>query len=137
MGFGCAINLINHTFFTTITVFLTHVGIQQIPMSLPTWKAKLMYHVGTFLPTWFFWPLQKFKSIKIKPEKNPYTQINTCLLHISWNFKDIFKYNCFTLYLLQTVNKWESAIVFIDHCCMPCFFPINIRSNQFRVDLII
>ena len=36
---------------------------------------------------------QKFKTIKIKPEKIPlYTQTNTCLLHFSRNFKDIFKY---------------------------------------------
>ena len=43
---------------------------------------------------------QKFKTIKIKPEKIPlYTQTNACLLHISRNFKDIFKYICFTLYL--------------------------------------
>ena len=43
---------------------------------------------------------QKFKTIKIKPEKIPlYTQTNTCLLHISRNFKDIFKYICFMLYL--------------------------------------
>ena len=43
---------------------------------------------------------QKFKTIKIKPEEIPlYTKTNTCLLHISRNFKDIFKYICFTLYL--------------------------------------
>ena len=81
------------------TVFLTHVGIQQMLMWLPMWKAKSLYHVGTFLPMWFFLPLQKFKTIKIKLEKNTYTQANTCLLHISRNFKDIFKYICFTLYL--------------------------------------
>ena len=44
--------------------------------------------------------LQKFKTIKIKPEKIPlYTQTNTCLLHISRNFKDIFKYIRFMFYL--------------------------------------
>ena len=43
---------------------------------------------------------QKFKTIKIKPEKIPlYTQTNTCFLHISRNFKDIFRCICFTLYL--------------------------------------
>ena len=83
----------------SLAVFLTHVGIQQMPTWLPTWKAKSLYHVGTFLPTWFFLPLQKFKTIKTKLEKNTYTQANTCLLHISRNFKDIFKYICFTRYL--------------------------------------
>ena len=80
-------------------VFLTRVGFRQMPTRLPTWKAKSLYHVGTFLPTWFFLPLQKFKTIKIKWEKNLYTQANTCLLHISRNFKDIFKYIWFTLSL--------------------------------------
>ena len=54
-------------------------------------KAKSLDHVGTFLPTWFF--------LKIKQEENTYTQTNTCLLHVSRNFKDVFKYICFTLYL--------------------------------------
>ena len=101
-----------------ITVFLTHVGIRL----MPTWKAKSFYRVGNFLPTWFFLPLRKFRTIKIKLEKNSYTQTNACLLHISRNFKDIFKYICFTLYLQQTVNNWESLIIFIDRCCLPCFF---------------
>ena len=117
-------------------VFLTYVGIRQMPTWLPTWKAKSLYHVGTFLPTWFFLPLQKFKTIKIKWEKNLYTQANTCLLHISRNFKDIFKYIWFTPYRWQTVNIWERSIVFIDRRCLPCFVLIDIRSNQFRVDLI-
>ena len=98
---------------------------------------KSFYRVGNFLPTWFFLPLRKFRTIKIKLEKNSYTQTNACLLHISRNFKDIFKYICFTLYLQQTVNNWESAIIFIDRCCLPCFFSADIRSNQFRIDLII
>ena len=46
-------------------VFLTHVGIRQMPTWLPTWKAKSLYHVGNFLPTWVFVPLQKSKTIKI------------------------------------------------------------------------
>ena len=82
-------------------------------------------------------PLQKFKTIKRQQEKNPYTQTNTYLLHISKNFKGIFKCICFTLYLKQTVNNSESTTVFINHCCLPYFFPIVIRSNEFRVDLII
>ena len=80
-------------------VFLTHVGIRQIPTWLPTWKAKSLYHVGTFLPTWFFLPLQKFKTTKIKAEKNPQTQTIGCLLQIVRDFKDIFKHICFALYL--------------------------------------
>ena len=68
------------------SVFLTHVGIQQ----MPTWKAKSLLHQHFFADvilcaTW----KGKFKTIKIKLEKNPYTQANTCLLHISRNFKDL------------------------------------------------
>ena len=77
-------------------VFLTHVGIRQMQMRLPTWKAKSLYHVSTFLPTWFIVPLK--------------------------NCKDIFRYICFTLYLQQTVNNWESTIVFINRHCLSCFF---------------
>ena len=106
--------------FFSISVFLT--SICRMPTWLPTWKAKSLYHVGTFLPTWFFLPLEKFKTIKIKPEKDPYTQTNTCLLHMSRNFKEILKYICFTLYLQQTVSNWKSAIVFMDRRCLPCFF---------------
>ena len=43
------------------SVFLTHVGIRQMPTWLPTWKAKSLYHVSSFLPTWFFC---HFKSSK-------------------------------------------------------------------------
>ena len=120
-----------------IAVFLTLINIQQMLMWLPTWKAKSFYCIDNFLPTWFFLPLQKFITIKIKLEKNSYTQTNACLLHISRNFKHIFKYICFTLYLQQTVNKWESAIIFINRRCLPCFFSADIRFNQFRIDLII
>ena len=80
-------------------VFLTHVGLWQMLTWLLMWKTKSLYHVSTFLPMGFFLPLQKFETIKIKLEKNSYTQTNACLLHISRNFKDIFKYMCFTLYL--------------------------------------
>ena len=69
---------------------------------LLTWKAKSLYHVGTFLPTRFFLSLPKFKIIKIKLEKNTYTQANTYLLHISRNFKYIFKY--ILLYSLSLAN---------------------------------
>ena len=88
---------------------------------LPTWKAKSLYHVGTFLPKRFFLPLQKFKTIKIKLEKNPSTQKNRCLLHISRTFKDVFEYICFIIYLSQTLSNWESAIIFIDCHSLPLF----------------
>ena len=81
--------------FFLYTVFLTHIGIWQMPTLSPKWKAKSLYHVSTFLLTRFFLPFQKLKTIKIKLEKNPYTKANMCLLHISRNFKDIFKYMCF------------------------------------------
>ena len=107
-------------------VFLTHVGIRQMPMRLPTWKAKSLYHVSTFLLTWFFLPPEKFKTIKIKPEKDPYTQTNTCLLHMSRNFivhkVHVQVHMLYSLSLQQTVSNWKSAIVFIDHGCLPCFF---------------
>ena len=86
---------------STYPVFLSHVGIRQMLTWLMTWKAKSLHHINIFLPTWIFPQLQMFKIIKIKPEKNPYTQANTCLLHISRNFNDIFKYIYFTLYLFK------------------------------------
>ena len=58
----------------TTSVFLTHISIRQMLTWLPMRKAKSLYHVSTFLPTWFFLPLRKFKTIKIKPEKISYTQ---------------------------------------------------------------
>ena len=44
-----------------------------------------------FFANMTFLPLQKFKTIKKKLEKKSYTQTYTYLLHISRNFKDIFK----------------------------------------------
>ena len=38
-------------------------------------------------------------TLKVQNYQNPYTQTNIRSLHISRNFKDIFKYICFTLYL--------------------------------------
>ena len=46
-------------YFHIDSVFLTRVSICQMPTWLPTWKAKSLYHVGTFLLTWFFVPLEK------------------------------------------------------------------------------
>ena len=86
----------------------------------------------------FFLPLQKFKTIKIKPEKNLYAQANTCLIHVSMNCKDIFKF-MYILYSSFLVNCKQ-----LRKCNRPyrslqsaTFFSIDIRSNQFRVDLII
>ena len=59
---------------------------------------------------------------KVQNYQNPYTQTNTCSLHISRNFKDIFKYICLTLYLQKIVNNLERCIVFIDCHCLSCFF---------------
>ena len=44
------------------TVFLTHIGIWQMLIRLPRWKPKSLFHVSTFLPTWFF---LHFKSSKL------------------------------------------------------------------------
>ena len=86
----------------------------------------------------FFLPLQKFKTIKIKPEKNPCAQASTCLIHVSRNFKDIFKF-MYILYSSFLVNCKQ-----LRKCNRPyrslqsaTFFSIDIRSNQFRVHLII
>ena len=69
---------------------------------------------------------------KVQNYQNPYTQTNTCSLHISRNFKDIFKYICFTLYLQKIVNNLERCIVFIDCHCLSCFFfnSYSIQSVQ-------
>ena len=123
----------NMKILTNKTVFLTHVGIRQMPTWLTTRKAKLLYHVSTFLPSWLFLSLEKFKTIKIKPEQNPYTNGNACLLHISRNFKDIFKYIyiCFALSLANCKQLRKCNRLYRPSLC---FFS---RSNQFRVDLII
>ena len=54
-------------------------------------KSEIIVSRQYFFVDVLFLLLEKFKTIKIKPEKNTYTQANTCLLHISRNFKDIFK----------------------------------------------
>ena len=88
-----------------IAVFLTHINIQQMLTWLPTWKAKSFYCIDNFLPTWFFLPLQKFITIKIKLEKNSYTQTNACLLHISMNFKVVnISAQIYMLYSLSSAN---------------------------------
>ena len=74
---GCMQNLqFSSTFGPNLppAVFLTHGSIQQMPMWLPMWKAKSLYHVGTFLPTRFFVPLEKeVQNYQNKTgEKSPY-----------------------------------------------------------------
>ena len=96
------------------TVFLTHVGIQQIL----TWKAKSLYHVGFFFSTWFFSATSKVQNHQNKTgEKSLYSSkymLTTCFK----NFKNIFEF----MYILY--SYWERAIVFINCCCLPCFFSI-------------
>ena len=99
-------------FYVVISVFLTHVAIRQMPTWLPTWKAKSLYHVGTFLTTWFFLPLQKFKTIKIKLEKNPLPkQIRTYNISQGIILQGILRY--FQIYMLSSLanckqlSKWN------------------------------
>ena len=61
-------------------------------------KSKIIVSHRHFFADMIFSATSKV-PINIKPEKNPYTQANMCLVHISRNFKDIFKDICFTLYL--------------------------------------
>ena len=116
--------------FSRILVFLTHVGIRQMPTWLPTWKAKSLYHVGTFSPTLFFLPFQKFKTITIKPQKIPYTP------------PKIFQ-RYFQIYLLYSLSLANCKLMRKYHSrnwsslSFMFFFSIEIRSNQFRVYLII
>ena len=57
------------SWFLMFPVFLTQVCIWQMLMWLSMWKAKSLYHLGTFLLTWFFLPLQKFRTIKKQSQK--------------------------------------------------------------------
>ena len=88
------------------TVFLTHVGIRQMPTQLPTWKAKSLYHVGTFLPTWFILPLKNCR----------YFQIYVLHSLSSANCKQLRKRNCL----------YQSSLFVM-------LLSVDIRSNQFRV----
>ena len=62
-----------------IAVFLTRVGIRQMPFD-------------------FFLPLQEFKTIRIKPEKNSFTQANS-VYYIYQGISKIFS-NIFALLLI-------------------------------------
>ena len=76
-------------------VFLTHIGIWQMSMWLPTWKAKSLFHVSNFLLMWFFLPLQKFKTIKKNQRKIPIPK-QICACYIFQRILYIFfKYICF------------------------------------------
>ena len=96
-------------------------------------KSKII--VQHFSAMWFFLLLQKFKTIKIKSEKNPYTQANKYLLHISKNFKDIFIYILFSLSLANS-KQLRKCNHFYRLSLSAMSFSIDIRSNQFRVNLI-
>ena len=108
----------------TNSVFLNHVGIRQMPTWLPTWKAKSLYHVGTFLPTWFFLPLGKFKTIKIPKPKQ---------IRAHYIFQGILKIfsNVYALANCKQLKKCNRLY----RSSLSAFFSIDIRSNQFRVDL--
>ena len=98
-------------------VFLTHVAIWQL------WKAKSLYHVGTFLLTWFFLPFEKFKPMKIKPEKNSYTIPKQ--IHAYYIFQGILNiflniYALLSIYSkLQTTETVQSSVSIC--CCLPFF----------------
>ena len=114
------------------TVFLTRAGIWQMPTWLRTWKTKSLYHVVAFLPTWFFLPLQKFKTIKYNRKKIPIPkQIRAC--YIFQGMLKIFSNIYASLFIFSKLLKnWESAIVFINRRCLPGFFSIDIKFHQFR-----
>ena len=128
------INIIDHIVtWTFFAVFLTHDSIWQMLTWLPMRKVKWLNHIGTFLPTWFFLPLQKLKTIITKPAKNPHTQANMCLLHISRYFH---MYLLYSLSLanykqMRNCNRLHWSLLFA------CFLSVDIRCDEFRVDLII
>ena len=62
-------------------------------------KSKIIVSRWHFCRGDFLW------HFKIQNYQNPYTRTNMCSIPISKNFKYIFKYICFTLYLWKTVNN--------------------------------
>ena len=94
-------------------VFLTRVDILQMPTWLPTWKAKSLYHVGTFLPTWFFLPLQKFKAIKISIPKQ--IRAHYIFQGILKTFLNIYAL-LFIFRKLWTIEKVESSLSIVAVC---------------------
>ena len=81
-------------------VFLTHVSIRQMLMWLPMWKAKSLYRVGTFLSTWFFLLLEKFKTSKIPKPKQ---------IHAHYIFQRYFQM-CM-LYSLSLANCKQHRLI--------------------------
>ena len=83
---------------------------------------------------------------KIKPKKKPYTQANMCLLHISRNFKVIISlnklyyilinYKLYSLSLTNCEQLRKCNCLYRSSLSVMFFFSIDIRSNQFRFDLI-
>ena len=53
-------------------------------------KSKITVSCQQFSSDVIFSATSKVQNYQIKPEKNPYTQANMCLLHISKNFIYIF-----------------------------------------------
>ena len=89
----------------------------------------------------FFADVIFFATSKVQSYQNLYTQTNTCSLHISRNFKDIFiVFILKTIYMLRSLSlenckqlrKWNRLY---RSSLSAMFFSIDIRSNQFRVDL--
>ena len=101
-------------------------------------KSKIIVYHRHFFAHVIVLPLQKFKTIKIKPEKNPYPQTNTCLRHISRNFKCIFKYVCFALYqgscgTLKTLKTLKSDQVPLKTLKIKYILMINLENLEIRV----
>ena len=95
------------------------------------WHEKLNHCITSafFSPRDFFLPLQKFKTTKIKLEKNPYIQANTCLLHVSRILK-IFSNLCIFFTLIEKVQL-SLSIVAVCHV-----FSADIRSNPISLESI-
>ena len=74
-------------------------------------KSKIIVSCWHFFGNVVFSATSKVQNYQNKTRENFLHPNNTCLLHVSRNFKDIFKYICFTL----------CVIVFTDLCCLPFF----------------
>ena len=85
-------------------------------------KSKIIVSCWYFFADMVFSATSKVQNYQNKTGEKSLNSNKYCLLHISRNFKDTFRYICFSLNLYQTVNNWQSAIVFIDRRCLPCFF---------------
>ena len=98
-------------------------------------KSKIIESRRHFFADVIFFTTWKVQNYQNKTGKNPNIQTNTYLLHISSNFKDIFKYICaFTSANCKQLRKWNRLY---RSSLFAVFLKVDIRSNQFRVDLII